>query len=597
MLSQINWPFSTNEEQETTDPLLNNKPKSKAKSWTQSGSIFGNHSEKNRRQKLWRFGCIFLAIACGIVFGIVVTVYFSNRRGVTQPVHNSVSTAGNTTTTSLLIEPLDLHEYTRRLSGDDCSNQYSVVWLTTDTDQSRITLQMYDCDGDTLETQRFLGRRRRSTETDYFCMDNSFDGNYEIIVSASDVTDSVTWTMYDDHGDEVTSGGAPASLTTCSSTDRPTPWPTIRPSHVPTTLTPYPTLAPTTTDTVGVEVSFELTGATYATPTNSDVEGLRTVLESDLVSTIDSSAVLKNLQVSSSSSSSTSSSSSGGNSRRKLATYTWTTSFSIDVSLSGDGSYTSASDLSTSVESTASSSSLASAITSASIGGGVSIDETTISSVALTRNPSQAPTQAPITITTTDDPATTSNSSSSSSGMTGASIGFIIGAIFASISVLYCASLHWKFLTCTTSSQGDQEAEAREAARSRLDTRRSEYNTAITRRQSQLKTLTFAQIKGYKGKGSSLDGDNIDNTCAICINDMEDHEMVKLLPNCQHCYHGDCLDEWLRRSTLCPLCKQEVMPTSKPPHVPPPRPPPSRQVDLEMGPLRTSSLDQREATL
>jgi len=97
--------------------------------------------------------------------------------------------------------------------------------------------------------------------------------------------------------------------------------------------------------------------------------------------------------------------------------------------------------------------------------------------------------------------------------------------------------------------------------------------------------------------GSSLDGDNIDNTCAICINDMEDHEMVKLLPNCQHCYHGDCLDEWLRRSTLCPLCKQEVMPTSKPPHVPPPRPPPSRQVDLEMGPLRTSSLDQREATL
>lgn len=48
-----------------------------------------------------------------------------------------------------------------------------------------------------------------------------------------------------------------------------------------------------------------------------------------------------------------------------------------------------------------------------------------------------------------------------------------------------------------------------------------------------------------------------DDTCAICIDIMEDTEMVRLL-TCGHIFHSDCVDPWLtRRRAYCPLCKTD----------------------------------------
>jgi hypothetical protein len=86
-----------------------------------------------------------------------------------------------------------------------------------------------------------------------------------------------------------------------------------------------------------VDVSFDLTGAAYATPTDTDTSELRSVLEAQLLPNVDSDAVIKNLVVSSSISASSSSSSSSSSSlelnvvkgARELVTYTWTVSFSV----------------------------------------------------------------------------------------------------------------------------------------------------------------------------------------------------------------------------------------------------------------------------
>lgn len=50
-------------------------------------------------------------------------------------------------------------------------------------------------------------------------------------------------------------------------------------------------------------------------------------------------------------------------------------------------------------------------------------------------------------------------------------------------------------------------------------------------------------------------------TCAICLDDFVDKETtVRELP-CQHIYHPDCIDNFLRdNSSLCPLCKKTVLP-------------------------------------
>ncbi|KAF7512580.1 hypothetical protein GJ744_000841 [Endocarpon pusillum] len=51
-------------------------------------------------------------------------------------------------------------------------------------------------------------------------------------------------------------------------------------------------------------------------------------------------------------------------------------------------------------------------------------------------------------------------------------------------------------------------------------------------------------------------------TCPICLDDFEhDETVVRELP-CQHIFHPECVDEFLRtNSSLCPMCKKSALPT------------------------------------
>mmetsp|Transcript_58731 Transcript_58731/g.132920 ORF Transcript_58731/g.132920 Transcript_58731/m.132920 type:complete len:328 (+) Transcript_58731:41-1024(+) len=59
------------------------------------------------------------------------------------------------------------------------------------------------------------------------------------------------------------------------------------------------------------------------------------------------------------------------------------------------------------------------------------------------------------------------------------------------------------------------------------------------------------------GAGSPRWG--MDPVCTICLNEMGSHDRVRFLNTCQHCYHADCIDEWLVQSEACPLCKTSVL--------------------------------------
>eukprot|EP00984_Skeletonema_dohrnii_P013403 scaffold5549_cov79-Skeletonema_dohrnii-CCMP3373.AAC.6 len=47
--------------------------------------------------------------------------------------------------------------------------------------------------------------------------------------------------------------------------------------------------------------------------------------------------------------------------------------------------------------------------------------------------------------------------------------------------------------------------------------------------------------------------------CAICILDYKAGDTLKILPNCHHAFHKDCIVPWLtERSGHCPLCRVTV---------------------------------------
>ena len=48
-----------------------------------------------------------------------------------------------------------------------------------------------------------------------------------------------------------------------------------------------------------------------------------------------------------------------------------------------------------------------------------------------------------------------------------------------------------------------------------------------------------------------------DDKCIICQYEFKNYEKLIVLP-CKHCFHPDCIEEWLKNQKVCPYCKVEV---------------------------------------
>lgn len=46
-----------------------------------------------------------------------------------------------------------------------------------------------------------------------------------------------------------------------------------------------------------------------------------------------------------------------------------------------------------------------------------------------------------------------------------------------------------------------------------------------------------------------------EETCPICLSEYRPKETVKRIPECRHCFHAQCIDEWLPLNATCPICR------------------------------------------
>lgn len=46
-------------------------------------------------------------------------------------------------------------------------------------------------------------------------------------------------------------------------------------------------------------------------------------------------------------------------------------------------------------------------------------------------------------------------------------------------------------------------------------------------------------------------------TCSICLNEMKQTDKLRLMRNCEHIFHKDCIDNWLLIKSNCPYCRKD----------------------------------------
>ncbi|GKC34400.1 RING-H2 finger protein ATL16 [Tanacetum coccineum] len=69
-----------------------------------------------------------------------------------------------------------------------------------------------------------------------------------------------------------------------------------------------------------------------------------------------------------------------------------------------------------------------------------------------------------------------------------------------------------------------------------------------------------------------------DNECAVCLAEFQDNEKLRMIPNCAHVFHIDCIDIWLQNNPNCPLCRNSIS-ISIPSHYPVPE-----HIDIDTSP-------------
>lgn len=68
--------------------------------------------------------------------------------------------------------------------------------------------------------------------------------------------------------------------------------------------------------------------------------------------------------------------------------------------------------------------------------------------------------------------------------------------------------------------------------------------------------LRALPVTVYEAKDDHRAGEALE--CAVCLAELADGEPARFLPRCAHGFHAECIDQWLRGHSTCPLCRVDV---------------------------------------
>ncbi|CAA7398399.1 unnamed protein product [Spirodela intermedia] len=66
----------------------------------------------------------------------------------------------------------------------------------------------------------------------------------------------------------------------------------------------------------------------------------------------------------------------------------------------------------------------------------------------------------------------------------------------------------------------------------------------------------------YGGRHRGAQPTPAGSPCPICLSEYRSGDALRRIPDCEHCFHAACVDEWLRVSATCPVCRNSPVPSA-----------------------------------
>ncbi|OAY76168.1 RING-H2 finger protein ATL1 [Ananas comosus] len=127
------------------------------------------------------------------------------------------------------------------------------------------------------------------------------------------------------------------------------------------------------------------------------------------------------------------------------------------------------------------------------------------------------------------------------------------------IFVIKCC-LNWRHSDVITRLSSSRIPRRRRRSRPR-DYPPAAYSAPVESRgldESAIRSLPTFRYRKAGDSTSTANTNTNTNDCAVCLNEFQEEERIRLLPNCLHLFHIDCIDTWLQSNANCPLCRSPI---------------------------------------
>lgn len=102
----------------------------------------------------------------------------------------------------------------------------------------------------------------------------------------------------------------------------------------------------------------------------------------------------------------------------------------------------------------------------------------------------------------------------------------------------------------------------------RLSSLSSDSLMTSTSTEERLDSTVLKSFPIFAYSSSAVSHNDL-HDCAICLSEYTEGDECRMLPNCSHVFHSQCIDRWFASQSNCPLCRAPIQPVTVESHVEP----------------------------